>query len=78
MYCADLLLGAANPRRRRFATAIGLCGIFALTLHFLVQVPTEKARYAMRGFGKASRRPAAGTVVAHPRQFRFTYAFWYR
>lgn len=53
MYCTDLLFKDDHSLPKPwFVTAIGLCLIFALTLHFLVQIPSEKARYAMRGFGK--------------------------
>ena len=67
MYCTDLLLGGGqNLPRSWFVTAIGLCLIFALALHFLVQIPSEKARYAMRGFGKAraASRPAEARASA--------------
>jgi peptidoglycan/LPS O-acetylase OafA/YrhL len=54
MYCTDLLLGGgANLPKSWFLTATALCLIFALALHFLVQLPSEKVRYAIRGFGKA-------------------------
>lgn len=67
MYCTDLLLGSsAKLPWSWFVTAIGLCLIFALALHFLVQLPSEKARYAMRGFGKAraASRPVQARVSA--------------
>jgi peptidoglycan/LPS O-acetylase OafA/YrhL len=65
MYCTDLLLGgSATPRRLWYVMAIGLCLIFALALHFGVQLPSEKLRYAMRGFGKARNRPASPTTEA--------------
>ena len=65
MYCTDLLMGSsAKLPWHWFVTAIGLCLIFALALHFLVQIPSEKARYAMRGFGKGRNVPSIRSAEA--------------
>lgn len=65
MYCTDLLFKDDHSLPRAwFVTAIGLCLSFALGLHFLVQLPSEKLRYALRGFGKMRAAGKQATISA--------------
>ncbi len=58
MYCADLLYPQGRDLPPQwYALALGLCLVFALALHFAIQVPSEKLRYAIRGFSR-QKQPA--------------------
>lgn len=53
MYCADLLYPQGKDMPPLwYALALGLCLVFALALHGGVQLPSEKLRYAIRGFSR--------------------------
>ena len=57
IYCADILVPtAAVPPKLWYPVAIALCLAFALALHFAVQMPSERLRYAVRGFGTIAKK----------------------